>query len=1102
MRLEVLSAIYIKGFKTFARPVRMPLEGGITAIVGPNGSGKSNITDAVLFALGEQSPGVLRVGAMSELIFSGSETLPAASAAEVTLVFDNASGWISLPYGEVSVTRRISRTGETEYRINGGRTRLQDVRAVAGEAGIGRHSILRQGAVDAIVAGGPAACRLALEEAAGLGVFRRRRLAASRRLEKADARLEKTRQLAAELAYQLRRIEREAAAAREYRELETRYRELSLAHLYRVATHETGGVRRRLRGVESRVAELAAREEELRKEEEVLARHSRELEGTLREIEELLEALEDGADDLRTESLRADRILFRLQIGGGHEVERRRSISRLEEVLRRVGQAVGSLEKQVAGLEAEHAAKREESTRLRRVLEQAGERRAAAESERSRLAANLERLRARLAHSAPTGERAILAEEVLTRLTDVTKALDGSSSKDTAAKLEGLQGRLEEQSALAEACAEETSRRSGSLAAAIGRTESEIRALQGETSKRAGTRLFEVIRARPGYEVAVEAALGEFGAGVLAENVDEGIRLLSNTERVAVRLDARRIEQDEIPPGKPLVECVDIVDERYAEALERLFGGIYVTEEPEKNAPANGYVAVTREGLRLTRTSVSFRPRGNGFARQARLSAEIERLHALKEVPGEILYALRATISGASSRLERLTGTVQETSVLVDRTSHAKTLLVREAARRRAVAEDFRKDFLERERMAASLAYEARRTEAALGEAEKALGHTVEEITSAAAAVEAARAAAAESARRLARLHSSIAEGRRRGARISDELEHAKEPSGRETVGTSRMTERTAQASGRLVAATQERRNALRSLRSQTSDAHRRASEERTNLARRAADLAGDLAAARADAQRLTAELHHAESAAAAAAEEIEGEWGATLEAARQEAQHHPPDTANERVRLARKLKRFGDVNLLALSQENGLRQRHEFIAAQRADAEAAANELNRIILSIDREIESRFSKTFEGVRGAFKEMVPRMMEGASGVLDLSEEGVEIGLRLGRRGWKPLHVLSGGERALLALSFLFSIFLSRPARGDSGAFCMLDEAEAALDDLNLARFLAVVDSHRANGQYLLVTHQKRTMAAADVLYGVVQDASGATAVVSKRMQGE
>jgi chromosome segregation protein len=266
-------------------------------------------------------------------------------------------------------------------------------------------------------------------------------------------------------------------------------------------------------------------------------------------------------------------------------------------------------------------------------------------------------------------------------------------------------------------------------------------------------------------------------------------------------------------------------------------------------------------------------------------------------------------------------------------------------------------------------------------------------------------------------------------------------------------------------------------------------------------DLAGKLATARAQAERLAEEVSRAESAAAEAGEEIQAEWGTTLDAARQEAEKHEESTDGERQTLARKLKRFGDVNLLALSQEEGLRERHQFISAQRADAEAAANELNRIIQSVDREIEIRFSETFRRVKEAFGEMVPRMLEGSSGVLELSEDGVEIGLRLGRKGWRPLRVLSGGERALLALSFLFSVFLSRTGE-DSGAFCVLDEAEAALDDLNLARFLSVVDSHRANGQYLLVTHQKRTMAAADVLYGVIQDASGATTVVSKRLQGE
>jgi chromosome segregation protein len=155
----------------------------------------------------------------------------------------------------------------------------------------------------------------------------------------------------------------------------------------------------------------------------------------------------------------------------------------------------------------------------------------------------------------------------------------------------------------------------------------------------------------------------------------------------------------------------------------------------------------------------------------------------------------------------------------------------------------------------------------------------------------------------------------------------------------------------------------------------------------------------------------------------------------------------------------------------------------------------------VDGEIESRFEATFREVRRAFSSIVPRMMDGAAGELNLSEEGVEIGLRLKARGSRPLRMLSGGERSLLALSFLFSIFLGRFGAG-SKAFCMLDEAEAALDDVNLARFLTVVDSYRADGQFLLVTHQKRTMAAADVLYGVAPDASGATVVVSKRLTGD
>ena len=1079
----------------------MPLEGGITSIVGPNGSGKSNITDAVLFAIGEQSPGVLRAGAMSELIFAGSETLAGASAAEVTLVLDNEEGWISLPYKEVAISRRISRGGETEYRVNGSRARLADVRAVAGEAGLGRHSILRQGAVDAIVAGGAAACRLALEEAAGLGVYRRRRVSASRRLERADAQLEQSRQLEAELESQLRRIEREAEAARAYREIESRFRELSLAHLYRVATRELDGLRGRLDGSRSQVAKLVAGERDVREEEAGIEGRLQHIEEELRKTEVQLETLEDGAEDLRVEALRSDRALLRLEAGRGRQGEMKLAVSRLEDELGRVSQTIEDLEGQVADLEAESVGRREESDRLQESLRRRREESASAERVRVRLAGELEVLRTRLATLRFQGERGVISEESLARLAEVISDLEEGAEKEPKAHLRGLREETGGMLARVDKLAENLSRRRGVLAAAVGRAESRVRALGETAPEGTSTRLYEVIRARSGYEVAVEAALGEYGAGVLAENLDEGMKLLSDVEPVAVRLDARAMEGNGALPGKPLIECVDVLDARYDEAVRRLLTGIFVVERPDDGANANGYVAVTRDGLRLTRTGVSLRPGPGNFAREARLAAWMEHLEALKNGPGGILYDLRETVSSISDRLGRVAGTIDRVTEFADRTARARALISREATRRRAAGENLRRSFLERESSRETLSSEISRKEAELAQADRTAGRAEEELAAVSASAERASTEAADSDRRLSELRATLLSGANRREAISRRLERSVGSLDDGESNPEALAARAAMAATKLVTAVRSRRNGLRRLRGETAEAHRTASAERAALSPKTVDLAGKLATARAHAERLADEVEVAESAAAEADEEIQAEWGATLDAARQEAEKHDESTDKERHTLARRLKRFGDVNLLALSQEEGLRDRHEFVSAQRADAEAAAGELNRIIESVDGEIEARFSETFGRVRDAFGAMVPRMLEGSSGVLELSEEGVEIGLRLGRKGWRPLRVLSGGERALLALSFLFSIFLSRPG-GDSGAFCVLDEAEAALDDLNLARFLTVVDSHRANGQYLLVTHQKRTMAAADVLYGVVQDASGATTVVSKRLQGE
>ena len=1079
--------------------------------MGPNGSGKSNITDAILFALGEGSPSLLRAGSMDDVVFSGSESLPAAGAAEVTLVLDNESGTISLPYGEVSLTRRISRGGDTEYRINGGRARMADVRAIAGEAGIGRHSILRQGAVDAIVSGGAQACRTALEEAAGLGVFRRRRLAAGRKLDQTAAQLESGRALEAELAEQLRKIEREAVAAREYRELEARYRKLSLVHLYGIATRGLDGLRSRLAEAEAEAARLTEEEDAARAQGQRLGEKEKGLEDQLREAERRIEGLENGLERLRVGSSRAERSMFRAEGARDLDADRLRLVERLSGEVERVSAELGRLEEGVDGLEEEHARAKGELGRLEGTVSRGRRTGSEATARRVEAAGNLRVLRERRDRAASRlRETEALDDEGLARLAAIGDALEARRSEPQASPAVVLE-RVKELRGLLRGRTADADRRRGVLASLVGRTEAEVRALRVSADGANGKRLYEVVRSRPGYEAAVEAALGDLAGGVLAP-LSEGIGFLSGEkprERVVVRLDAGEMPEHGTPPGKPLAECVEVLDPSYGEVAARLLAGIYVLDgaaEPGLSAPSNGHVAVTREGLRLTRTSASRRAQDGEFVREARLAEEEARLDALKNRMGEELYNIREVVSSYSRSLDDLGSRGEVLRALLSRTARAGRLLGSEADRRAKGAERARRLRVEAEAALKGAEGEISAAEAALKDAMEAEERAGRELSEAQRAVDPAYIATREAAGRLARTRSAIRSARDRRVKLTRELARLKKaaPSGG-AESRKHLAHRAIEVATLLDTAGREGLAAARQARSDAAAQRMRVSEERAALSRGIGELAVKKARAHSEADAIRGELVRVEEAAAHASAEIFEEWGATLEAAREEAEALAQGSSEaERARLARRLKRFGDVNLLAISQQGDLKERHEFVSSQRADVEAAAEELKYVIRKLDGEMEARFASTFEDVRRAFGEIVPRMMDGASGELTLSEEGVEVGLRLRRKGWRPLRVLSGGERSLLALSFLFSIFLSRPTpSGDrTGAFCVLDEAEAALDDVNLARFLSVVDSYRESGQFLLVTHQKRTMATADVLYGVTQDSSGATVVVSKRLTGE
>jgi chromosome segregation protein len=1093
----MLRAVYIKGFKTFARPVRMPLEGGITSIVGPNGSGKSNITDAVAWALGEQRPVALRAETMNDVIFSGSETLPAARVAEVTLVLDNGRGEISLPYEEVALTRRLSRSGDSEYRINGARSRLQDVRAIAGEAGIGQHSILRQGAVDAIVSGGAEACRNALEEAAGLGVFRRRRRIAGRRLERAAERLERSRELEREMEERLRQIEREAVAAREYRDLETRLRRLSLAHLYRTAARGVEERERQVREQDRRVARLFERSEELRSQRAELDRELQGLAERSRELDSTVQRLERASQAVNRELVRGERNAARYAAADSRRESRQRSLARLTTEREEATRRLEELEAGIRELEDTYARERERLAGAEERLRASRNESAAAGARRERLEEDLERLRARREKLAElAGVEPVLPEVDLGRVAGLREALNAAGSEEVAGP-EGLRSRISGSRRKAQLLGAELSRRWGALSALVGRAEASLRTLEGAARRSGGgVRLQDAIRALPGYEAAVEAALGELAGGVIVESLESGRRALAGGERVAVRLDAEGVAGYGPGPGRPLIECVQVVNPEHGDAIERLLGGIFVVEEPDSASRLNGWTAVTREGLRLTRASVSRRLEEGEFSRRSRVDAERTRLEALQGKLRERLREMQDAVREAERGLDGISSAADALSRASQRSWRAVSRLqTKLEARLRAIEREHERSTRAHEDLRA-LEEELEPAALALEEARTA-GTELEE------GLRAAERAAVAARERVQGAGGRLSEARYRRDQLRSRQRHLEERLRKlrgADAGPERLwavSRRALDAGERSARALAARLEELRSRRAGYSAEQDRVSTQRDRTSRESLELAEDLAQARASAERAREELTRLREDSDQARAEISDEWGATLEEARSESESLPDDIDRERRQLVRRLNRFGDVNLLAIAQEDEVRERYEFVSGQRRDAEEAAEELERIIQEVDRELEERFVRTFRRIRSAFGEIIPRMMAEASGELELTEEGIEIGIRLRRKGRRSLHVLSGGERSLLALSYLFSIFLAR-----EGAFCILDEAEAALDDVNLARFLSVVDSYRSDGQFVLVTHQKRTMAAADVLYGVTVDASGVSTVVSKRLSGE
>ena len=1162
-----LKSLTLKGFKSFADTTTLEFEPGVTVVVGPNGSGKSNVVDAVAWVLGAQGPRTLRSSKMEDVIFAGSSKRPALGRAEVSLTIDNSSGLLPIDFSEVTITRTLFRTGESEYAINRVPCRLLDIQELLSDSGVGRqqHVIVSQGNLDAILNSRAEERRLVIEEAAGILKYRRRKEKAERRLESTEASLVRLQDLLREVRRQLRPLEKQAEAARRHGDLVA---ELSAVRTFLLA--------RDLERVESRLGSAGRERAELRSGEEELRSALARLDAQVVEAEAQLEQSRptdsgpgSGSADLADLVSRAEGL--RARAGGMAALlgERRRSIEASlaasidQDVIASLEGEAAALAESLAGtdeealrlipladeLSAAEAALEEETAEVERrwggSVEVVGDPAAEVRGELGGLRSALERsageLRRTDARTEAIEQRSARLGDEGDRLRAVVDEAEAAASALEAARADAAQVEARAVAALeakteawraAEADHHRWAAREEALAQALAQARARAGAEKLSAVPGVVGALVELVRVDEGFEAAFEAAAGEVLSAVVADGVGSAREALAELQRsgdvgavVPLALDGGQVgaADREVPGAHPLRAHVTGMAPGVDGLLDRLLGSSVVVgggwqEAVDVAASAPELVVVTRGGDRFSGGLWRVGAGGNGATRAAleearsaaAVAAEMARRSGsdheeARRAADAARVGLGDAVRAAESNLSRRRS-AEETLSRVER-DLAEVLAELESAR--AQQEELRARLgRERERVA--------ELEAVL----PALEQAAEEEAERAAAERAARARLAERGASVASMRrdlevraAGLEERRNLTSRRLAEVEQRlrRNITERDEAAARRVgLERAARAVSALAVVVREREAelervvvVLREARRAESDAIRERSDRLEQLRRQRALGERQLAELREKLSRIDLEETEARVRLEGITEAIRRDLDCEPEAIRgAECPELPAGTSavSRRTELERELRLMGPINPLALEEHSALMERHTFLEEQLEDVRGARRELAKVIKAIDAEIVEVFRAAYADVAENFERLFGTLFPGGQGRLRLTdpdhllETGIEVEARPSGKNVRRLSLLSGGERSLTAMAFLFAVFRSRPS-----PFYMMDEVEAALDDVNLHRFLDLVHEFRDEAQLLIVSHQKRTMEAADCLYGVTMAPGGSSRVVSEKV---
>lgn len=1147
-----LRSVTLRGFKSFADRTHLELEPGLLAVVGPNGAGKSNLIDALVWSLGTQGTRALRLERMEDVIFTGTVHRQALGMAQVILTFenstgDNSTGTFPLDFSEVQIGRTLYRDGASEYSLNGTSCRLIDVQELLSEAGIGRelHAVVAQGQVEEIVQARAEELRSYVEEAAGISKHRRRKERALRKLDQVEQDISRAADLAGEMRRQIRPLRAQAEQALRHREVTERLRELRIRLLVTELDEIDRERTRALSGRDTVATELAG----LRARLDALRAERREGQAKLDDARAKASSVRRGLESLRSAQASAVRavVVMRERLHARPDVRRREAaaaklrtldveevevrsslsatVARIEEREGRVaelrdryaeGESEGralaerlatirdeitALDTERLGVEQSAFAARAEAKAAADRVERASERIVRFEQQADVIRQDIERLDAESGRASLTVER-LDAErrEAETQAGEAERKLRTIESESAV-----LAGRLESLKVARDMTA---SRRQAA---------EEFRAAHGVQTGVRGL-LGSSIRVASGLEVAVEAVLG----GALDALVVQGASL---PEAVAAAEEHGFdvLFTSTLPSGPPTAGPPGA--RRLAESVEApgwlrgtidaLLAGVYLTssdEEAKRGAAshpeatfvtASGRVlrprGVSRPGptgkqsvlgltsaLERTQESVAKleAERGRWTTNRDRRRRELENITPELEAARSTLHECEGRIAAAADRLREL-----------DAEQHAATL-------ERDMASRDVDQRLTRAEQAAARAQELAAASAARREEESQAAGRAAEVDGRIAALATEAASLEAGLTELLTTRAQLEERLRGLARQRDELrgEEIEEDSPatdpQDLLAAEEALRRIESAVVRAETQARELLAAEESLESEM----RRASEQTSRLEVSIASLEPRALSSSQTVARLDVRMEEIGS-------RLARDFEIPPSRAREEfpADIEPSSLRREEARLDAELRRMGPVNPLAAEEIVSLEERQTFLEAQLEDLRRSKRDLIKLVRAAEEKMRELLVAAVQDADVRFREVTGLLFPEGDGRLrlvtpggpdgDPLDGGLEIEVRLGRKGHRRLAFLSGGEKALAGLAFLFALHLARPT-----PFLVLDEVDAPLDDANLGRFLRLLDSLRHQTQVLVVTHQKRTMQRADSLVGVTLNEDGSSRIVTQSLR--